>query len=276
LYTLSEINIYPIKSLTGISLQSSFVEERGLKYDRRWLLVNESNSFFTQRESPEMALIKVAIGEKGLRLQHKTKNVEPFVIPFDFEHEEISDVVIWNDTLKGEFYNKQIDQWFSDILKIKCRLVKMPESTKRFVNRKYAENKIVSFADGYPFLIIGQASLDDLNSRMEIPLPMNRFRTNFVFTSGNPYEEDKWKKFKIGEVKFRSVKPSVRCVITTTNQETAERAHEPLLTLSKYRKINNGVIFGMNLVCESTGRVKIGDKIKMSKMNLLSFNRRAR
>jgi uncharacterized protein YcbX len=262
LYTLSEINIYPIKSLAGISLQSSEVEERGLKYDRRWLLVNESNSFFTQREFPEMALIKVAAEDTGLKIHHKTKIVEPLFIPFEFEHTKKDKVIIWNDTVPGEFYNDQIDGWFSDILDTKCRLVKMPESTRRVVDKTYVKNKIVSFADGYPFLIIGQASLDDLNSRLNKFLPMNRFRPNFVFTGGNPYEEDKWKKFKIGDVKFRAVKPCARCVITTTDQETAERAHEPLLTLSKYRKIENKVMFGMNLVCESTGEVKIGDKIE--------------
>jgi len=260
---LSEINIYPVKSLGGISLQSSEVEERGLKYDRRWVLVDETNTFFTQRDFPEMALIKVAIEKDGLRLQHKTKTVEPLLIPFEFKHQKTEKVVIWDDTVIAEFYNNNIDEWFSEILGIKCHLVKMPESTRRVVDQKYSENKIVSFADGYPFLIIGQSSLDDLNSRLDTPLPMNRFRTNFVFTGGKAFEEDHWKKFKIGEVKFEAVKPCARCVITTTNQETAERLHEPLLTLSKYRKVGNGVMFGMNVVCHSAGRVNLGDQIEL-------------
>ncbi|HEY6437818.1 MAG TPA: MOSC N-terminal beta barrel domain-containing protein, partial [Ignavibacteriaceae bacterium] len=188
--TLSEINIYPIKSLSGINLQSSVVEERGLKYDRRWVLVDESNTFFTQRDFPEMSLIKVAVEKGGLKLQHKTKNVDPLFVPFEFEHSKSEKVIIWDDAVIGEFYNSQIDIWFSEMIGIKCHLVKMPETTKRVVDESYAKNKIVSFADGYPFLIIGQASLDDLNSRMEIPLPMNRFRTNFVFTGGKSFEED--------------------------------------------------------------------------------------
>jgi len=261
--TLSEINIYPIKSLAGISLQSSEIEERGLKYDRKWVLVDESNTFFTQRDFPEMALIKVEIENSELKLQYKRKNIELLIVLFEFEHSKIDNVIIWDDIVKGEFYNKQIDDWFSEIIGIKCHLVKMPESTKRIVDEKYAKNKIVSFADGYPFLIIGQSSLDDLNSRMENPLPMNRFRTNFVFTGGNSFEEDNWKKFKIGGIIFEAVKPCARCVITTTNQETAERLPEPLLTLSKFRKVGNEVMFGMNLVCESTGRVKLGDKIEI-------------
>lgn len=261
--TLSEINIYPIKSLSGISLQSSEVEDRGLKYDRRWVLVDESNTFFTQRDFPEMALIKVSAENNGLKLNHKTKTVEPLFIPFDFEHSKTDKVVIWDDTVFGEFYNNQIDDWFSEILGIKCHLVKMPESTKRNVDEAYAENKIVSFADAFPFMIIGQSSLDDLNSRMEVPLPMNRFRTNFVFTGGKPFEEDNWKKFKLGDVKFEAVKPCARCVITTTDQDTAERFKEPLLTLSKFRNFNNKVMFGMNLVCESTGNVQVGNKIEL-------------
>jgi uncharacterized protein YcbX len=259
--TLSEINIYPIKSLAGISLQSSEVEERGLKYDRRWVLVDNTNTFFTQRDFPEMALIKVAVESEGLRLSHKSKNVESLVVPFDFNYSKKNKVVIWNDNVEGEFYNKQIDDWFSEIIGIKCHLVKMPESTKRVVDEKYAKDKIVSFADGYPFLIIGQSSLDDLNSRMGKPLPMNRFRTNFVFTGGKPFEEDHWKKFGIGEVEFEAVKPCARCVITTTNQETAERLQEPLLALSKFRKFGNEVMFGMNVICHSTGQIKLGDEI---------------
>jgi uncharacterized protein len=125
-----------------------------------------------------------------------------------------------------------------------------------------SEDKIVSFADAYPFLIIGQSSLDDLNSRMDVKLPMNRFRTNFVFTGGKPFDEDNWKDFMIGNVKFRAVKPCARCVITTTNQETAERSSEPLRTLSTFRKSGNKVLFGMNLVADTIGVVNVGDEIK--------------
>ena len=263
MYALSEINIFPIKSLAGISLKSAEVEECGLKYDRRWALVDETNTFFTQRDFPEMALIKVKINNEGLQLYHKRKNVESLKVPFDFIHLKKDSVVIWDDTVVAEFYNDNIDEWFSDILGIKCHLVKMPESTRRVVDEKYTKNKIVSFADAFPFLIIGQSSLDDLNSRMENPLPMNRFRTNFVFTGGKPFEEDNWKKFKIGKVKFEAVKPCARCVITTTDQETAERAEEPLFTLSKYRNIENKVMFGMNLIAESTGCITINDKIEL-------------
>jgi hypothetical protein len=208
-------------------------------------------------------LLNVSIESSGLKLQHKTKIVEPLFIPFDFEHSKTDKVVIWDDTVFGEFYNRKIDEWFSDIIDIKCHLVKMPESTKRIVYETYAKNKTVSFADGYPSMIIGQSSLDGLNSRMEKPLPMNRFRTNFVFTGGKPFDEDNWKNFMIRNVNFKAVKPCARCVITTTDQDTAERFKEPLLTLSKFRNFNNKVLFGMNLVCESIGKVSVGDKITL-------------
>jgi len=220
----------------------------------------------------------------GLLLEHKKKNYPPLLIPFSFEHSKKDKVIIWKDTVVGEFYNAQIDEWFSEILSIKCHLVKMPESTKRIVDKDYAENKIVSFADAFPFMIIGQSSLDELNSRMKIQLPMNRFRTNFVFTGGKSFEEDKpmnrfrtnfvftggksfeednWKKFKLGNLLFEAVKPCARCVITTTDQVTAERFKEPLLTLSKFRNFNNKVLFGMNLVCESIGKISVGDQITL-------------
>jgi hypothetical protein len=122
---------------------------------------------------------------------------------------------------------------------------------------------MVSFADAYPFLIIGQSSLDDLNERLDKPIPMNRFRTNFVFTGGKPYEEDNWKDFKVGTAEFKAVKPCARCVITTTDQTTAQRAVEPLKTLSEYRRINNKVMFGMNLICNKSGVISVKQKIEL-------------
>ena len=263
--TLSEINIYPIKSLGGISLQSSVVEERGLKYDRRWVLVDESNKFFTQRDFPEMALIKVSVEQDGLKLQHKAITIEPLFIPFEFAHSKRDKVAIWDDNVTGEFYNPRVDNWFSEIIGIKCHLVRMPESTKRAVDEYYAKNKIVSFADGYPFLIIGQASLNDLNSKMEVPLPMNRFRTNFVVTGGKPFEEDEWKKIKINEVEFDVIKPCARCVITTVDQNTGEKGKEPLTALSKFRKVNGNVLFGQNMVADNYGQIEVGSEIEVLK-----------
>ncbi len=261
--TLTEINIYPIKSLGGISLQSSIVEERGLKFDRRWMLIENENKFITQRTYPQMALLKVEISNDDLIISHKTEAMERLFVPFNYNFTATKDVIIWNDIVPGSFYKPFIDSWFSNALGVKCRLVYMPDSTERIIENEKVHNNILSFADGYPFLIIGSSSLDDLNSRLKEPLPMNRFRPNFVFNGGRPYEEDDWNLFRIGDVTFRGIKPSSRCSVTTVDQETGETGKEPLATLSTYRKSDSKVFFGMNLVCNSTGEVKLGNKIEL-------------
>jgi uncharacterized protein YcbX len=260
---LSEIYIYPVKSLGGISVDSVIVEGRGLKYDRRYLLIDENNVFMTQRDYPQLALLKLSFRENGFNVLNTQNNSYTF-IPFESDSKENISVTIWDDVCSAVRVSKELDDWFSTAINKKCSLVYMPDDEKRIVEKKYINDEhIVSFADAYPFLIIGQSSLDDLNTRLDKPIPMNRFRTNFVFTGGKPYEEDNWKDFKIGELSFKAVKPCARCVITTTNQDTAERSNEPLKTLSEYRKINNKVMFGMNLVCRQTGSITVGNKIEI-------------
>ncbi len=259
---LSEIYIYPIKSLGGIGLHSSVVEDRGLKSDRRFLLVDEKGVFITQRDSPQMALLKLSFLENGFGVLD-IRNNSNTVIPFKSQSTESIKVKVWNDVCNAVRVSKDIEDWFSNALNIKCSLVYMPDNERRIVERNYIdEEHIVSFADAYPFLIIGQSSLDDLNTRLTTSLPIDRFRPNFVFSGGKPYEEDNWNDFAIGDVKFKAVKPCARCVITTTNQDSAERSNEPLKTLSEYRKINRKVLFGMNVICRNTGTISVGDKIE--------------
>jgi uncharacterized protein YcbX len=259
---LSEINIYPVKSLSGFSVNEANVDKRGLKFDRRWMLINELNDFMTQRDYPQMTLLKAVVENNYLILAVKKNNSDQFVIPVDSYSNQTINVPIWDDRCDANLVGKEADDWLSDHLNVKCRLVFMTDEVMRFVDKQYAhQNEVVSFADGYPFLLIGQSSLDELNRRMETPLPMNRFRTNFVFTGGLPFEEDTWNEFKIGKLIFRAVKPCARCVITTTNQDTAERLHEPLKTLASFRKQDGKVLFGQNLLCESTGVIHKGDEI---------------
>ena len=261
---LSEIYIYPIKSLGGISVDSAIAEARGLKYDRRFLLVDENAMFMTQRDFPQLTLLKLSFSESGFEVLN-TKDNSRLIIPFESDSNKNISVTIWDDVCKAVKVGKDFDDWFSNAINKKCSLVYMHDDEKRIVEKKYIKDElIVSFADAYPYLIIGQSSLDDLNMRLDNPLPMNRFRTNFVFTGGNPFEEDNWNDFRIGDVNFKAVKPCARCVITTTNQDTAERSSEPLKTLSTYRKFNNKVLFGMNVVCFNNGYVSVGDKIYLS------------
>jgi uncharacterized protein YcbX len=261
--TLSEIYIYPVKSLGGISVDTAIAEERGLQYDRRYLLVDETGIFITQRDYPMLALLKLSFTENGFNVLN-TKNSSHTIIPFESDSKKNVTITIWDDVCNAVQVNQDLDNWFSNALDKKVSLVYMPDDEKRIVEKTYInEDHIVSFADAYPFLIIGKSSLDDLNTRLVNPIPMNRFRPNLVFTGGNAYEEDNWKDFKIGNAEFKAVKPCARCVITTTNQNTAERSAEPLKTLANYRKVNNKIMFGMNVVCNKTGVVSVNQTIEL-------------
>ncbi|UCH64686.1 MAG: MOSC domain-containing protein [Ignavibacterium sp.] len=260
-YFLSEINIYPIKSLGGISLQSAEVEDRGLKHDRRWMLVDESNRFITQRSFAQMALLRVDRKNGLLLITHKQNKLSPLTIqPFQYDEEEVH-VQIWRDNVVAFKYQNDVNEWFTKAIGIKCSLVYMPETTKRKTNPDFAKDKIVSFADGYPFLLIGEESLVELNNHLGVPLTMNRFRPNLVFKGGGSFDEDTWKKVRIGDAEFIVVKPCARCIITTINQETAERGKEPLKTLAKFRNSNGEVLFGHNMVSYKTGVINIGDEL---------------
>jgi uncharacterized protein YcbX len=257
---ISEIYIYPIKSLGGIQVPSAKVEARGLRYDRRWMLVDEQGRFLTQRQHTQMALL-----QEGLLVSHKQGLLEPLFVPFAAEEAGPElEVTVWDDAVTAREVGPAINAWFTKALGMPARLVHMPEQAHRPVDPRYAtRGEEVSFADGYPFLIIGQASLDDLNSRLEQPVPMNRFRPNFVFRGGKPFEEDSWSKFVIGRKPFQAVKPCARCVLTTINQSTAEKGAEPLRTLSTYRQERNKVMFGQNLLSGSTGTLHVGEKLKV-------------
>jgi uncharacterized protein YcbX len=270
--TLSEIYIYPIKSLGGISLQTSKIEERGLQYDRRWMLVDTNNKFITQRTFPQMALLGVKLKQYGLKIYHKNQPNENIIIPF-YSKGKTTTVTVWNDECITTEVSEEINKWFSDKLKLKCKLVYMPDTTERNVDKKYVnEKKLTGFSDGYPFLIIGQSSLDLLNTKLKQKIPINRFRPNFVFTGGKPHEEDTWEKIKIGNAIFEIVKPCSRCILTTVNQDTGIKGKEPLATLSTYRNFNNKVLFGQNLICNKMENIKAGDAIEVlekSKINYL-------
>jgi uncharacterized protein YcbX len=261
--TLTEIYIYPIKSLGGISLQSAKVEERGLQYDRSWMLVDNNGMFLTQREHPQMALLQVNIKDEWIEVTHKIKTMSKLQIPISNNKNTNHMVVnIWNDVVIAKNVSRDADSWFSDALNLDSHLVFMDDDSDRLTDRKYtSEPKQVSFADAYPFLIIGQESLNELNRKLKDPLPINRFRPNFVFSGGKPFVEDTWRDFMIGNLKFRAVKPCSRCVVTTVNQDTAEKGSEPLETLATFRKAGNKVMFGMNVIGYDEGIVRVGDEI---------------
>jgi len=264
---LSEIYIYPVKSLKGIALREAPVEARGLSFDRRWMLVDRSNKFLTQREFPVMA--RVSIELDGGRFTATVDN-ERIEVPFEPGSGEFHWAKIWGSNVKSEFYPSHVDEWFSRALETECRLVRFPHASKRAVNPIYAVRKFedeVSFADGYPFMLLSQASLDELNSRLPEPLPMNRFRPNFVVEGSEAFDEDNWKKIRIGETVFHVVKACERCVIPTIDQTTGQKTgKEPTKTLSSYRLKNGNVLFGQNLIAERAGGVvRVGEIVTVLK-----------
>jgi hypothetical protein len=270
LLTLSEIWIYPIKSLGGIKLSSAKVLEKGLEFDRRWMLVDERNVFMTQRIYPLMALFKLSLKAPQLTIQYK-KSVDSIASPtitIDTGAPAVGETFrarVWDDEVDVIEVSPTASKWFSEYLGMTCRLVSFPETNPRAVDVRYKINdEHVSLADAYPFLIIGQAALDLLNHKLKEPLPITRFRPNFVFTGGAPHEEDNWRNFTIGDNKFAGVKLCSRCVLTTVNQDTAEKGTEPLATLATYRKRENKIYFGQNLVALTHGIVKVGDPITLN------------
>jgi uncharacterized protein len=259
---LQDIYIYPVKSLAGIRLIEAEVEEKGFRHDRRWMLVDKAGRFVSQREYPHLALLGVELEVDRLKVFDRKNPDHSIFIPFDLAAGPEILVTIWDDEVSALVVDAKISDWFSAFLGFEVNLVVMPEASKRPVDPRYAVNgESVSFADGMPYLIIGQASLDELNSKLEQPVPMNRFRPNLVFSGGAPFQEDQLRKIRIGTVEFQIVKPCARCVMTTVDQDTAEQGKEPLKTLASFRTVNNKVMFGQNVVALSHGKVRLGDAI---------------
>ncbi len=251
----------------GISVKSALVTDRGFENDRRWMLVDEHNRFISQREVAEMALLEVTITDAGLTVRKKGRH-SSVMIPFKPQTNEFAEVIIWDDQCPAQFVSPEADLWFKNTLGINCRLVYMPDSSFRATEAEYTPTGyLTSLSDGYPFLLVGQASLDDLNKHLSEPLPMGRFRPNIVFTGGEAFAEDLMKSITIGDILFNGVKLCARCPVTTIDQDTGERGKEPLKLLSAYRKRNNKVYFGQNLIHDGAGTISLGDEIHVLQFN---------
>ena len=263
---ISQLFIYPIKSLGGIAKETVEITDTGFKHDRRWMLVDEKHNFLSQRSHAQMALLHTAETDNGIIVSHITNESTSLLIPFKNEFTKNIQVSVWDDICDALEAPEEINEWFSTLLQKRCKLVYMPDSTKRLVDNNYASNdEITSFSDGFPILMIGQSSLNNLNQKLANPLLMNRFRPNIVFTGGHAHIEDEMAAFSINELNFLGVKPCARCVMTTINQQTAESGKEPLKTLSNYRLKNNKIYFGQNVLQQKNGFVSIGNEIKIIK-----------
>ncbi len=260
--SVSGIFIYPVKSCAGISLTEAEITPTGFAHDREWMIVKPDGVFITQRQNPKLALIRPTLIDNGVRLSAPEK--EEITIPIITDGKKIS-VTVWESTCDAIDQGDDVAEWLSAFIDMPCRMVRMDPQFQRLVKEKHQQSgkDVVSFADALPFLLTTEASLDDLNGRLEKPVPMNRFRPNIVVAGGNAYQEDDWKKIKIGTVDFAVVKPCVRCEITTVDQETGEKGIEPLQTLGTYHVGPKGTLFGQNCIQLGQGIIHVGDKVAL-------------
>jgi uncharacterized protein YcbX len=267
--TIRELYRYPIKSLAGIACSELSVGDRGADGDRRWMLVDENGRFITQREHPELCMLNVSQRDNGFSVEARRRGMERSVIhiPAILEYGEEIRVQVWSDTMLALQAPEEINLFFSEALAMSCRLVYMPEHSHRFVDSAYVgEGVLNSFSDGYPLLLIGTASLDELNGRLlasgEPTIGWDRFRPNIVAETNEEHCEDAWAEFKMGAVQARGVKLCSRCVFTTINQVDGSQGKEPLKTLANYRNMGGKIMFGQNVIAKK-GILQVGDSIEV-------------
>jgi uncharacterized protein YcbX len=258
---IASLHFYPIKSCRGIALGAARLDARGIAGDRAYMVVDEDGGFLTQRELPRMALIEPRPDGEGLLIE--APGMEPLTVR-GHEAGPVREVTVWDDRCQAIEMGDDAASWLSEYLATPCRLVRISPDAVRPVNPTFAvraDNQI-GFADSFPLLLTSESSLADLNARMDSPLPMNRFRPNVVVRGAAPYAEDAWTRIRLGGVVANVVKPCARCPITTTNQETARRAKEPLRTLATYRHVaGKGVMFGQNVIHDAPGVIRLGDPV---------------
>ncbi|MBD9424564.1 MOSC domain-containing protein [Pseudomonas sp. PDM15] len=263
---LSALYRYPLKSARGESLSSSPLEALGLRGDRRWMLVEpESGRFLTQRLLPQMSQLSALYNAEG-GLSLSAPGFGSLDVPLPDPEEGLRGVTVWRDSLRVPDAGEAAAEWLSAFIGRPCRLVQVPEARARQVDTGHAQpGDKVAFSDGFPLLLIGQASLEDLSARVGRPLEMLRFRPNLVIEGSAPYAEDGWKRIRIGELEFEVAKGCSRCILTTIDPQTGERNadREPLTTLKTYRERNGEVYFGQNLLPRGVGELRVGMSVEV-------------
>ncbi|MCF5054541.1 MOSC domain-containing protein [Pseudomonas syringae] len=258
---LSALYRYPLKSGKAETLQQIGLDKLGLEGDRRWMLVDEaSGRFLTQRAVAKMSQLSALWNSSG-GLTLSSAGFAPLDVALPDGDSALRGVTIWRDTLRVPDAGDAAAAWVSEFIGKPTRLVQIPPERARTTEAGYGrDDDQVAFADGYPLLLIGQASLDDLSQRVGRPMEMLRFRPNLVIEGSEAFAEDGWKRLRIGDLEFRAVKPCSRCILTTIDPQTGERSadREPFATLEAYRKTEAGAIFGQNLVCDGVGRLEVG------------------
>ncbi|MFT7048284.1 MAG: hypothetical protein ACJAZE_000670 [Halioglobus sp.] len=259
--TLTGINIYPVKSCSGISLNSVQLDCFGPRGDRRWALLDDKGVAITQRDEAQLALIKTQLLPDTLILRLREECIE---VPFPGKGAQKCQLRVWADEVSAVDAGQEAATWLSQNLGRKCRLAYIPDDSIRLVDGHYASaGETVGFADAFPILLISQASLDDLNSRLETAVPMNRFRPNLVVSGCEPFAEDRWKRIRVGEVEFDLIKPCDRCVMPSIDQNTAERDTKINRVLASYRRRDGKIYFGQNLLYQKMGKLHLSSPIEV-------------
>jgi len=260
--TVQSLHIYPVKSCRGIDVETAEVGPTGFRHDRQWMVAGADGTFISQRGHPVLARVLTRI--QGNLLILDGPGLSPLEIALEGASGDNRSVVVWKDTCVAVTAGPEAAEWFSSLLGLACELVRQPEDGIRQVDPRYAASgDRVAFADAFPFLLIARTSVEDLNSRLDHPVPADRFRANIVIDGCEPYAEDGWTALEINQIGFRVAKPCARCVVITTDQRDGARSAEPLKTLASYRRVGGKVLFGQNLVHLGRGRIRIGDPVRV-------------
>lgn len=261
LIRLAKIFIYPIKSTAPVELDSASVEPEGLAHDRRYVVTNEEGRFLTARQVPRLLLIQCEILGDAIRLN--APDCSPLTLsPGSFKN-EYDPITIWRDTVEAQRCGAEVNDWLSHVLGFKAKLYYMGKQS----HRPTKEGGVVSFADGAPLLVLSEATVDDLNTRLETPVSMRHFRPNIVVTGAEAYAEDDWPDFSIGEVRFAALRRCARCILTTIDPVTAvpDAQKQPLVTLMQYRRGDDGqTYFGRNVAARSGGIIRFGQALEFA------------
>lgn len=263
--TVASLHIHPVKSCRGHDVAEATLDAFGLVGDRRFLVVDERGHFLTQRTLPRLAHVVPEIDAGALHLTGS--GVGDVTIPLGgCASDAACEVVIWRDTVRAVDLGPAAAAWLTQVLGRPARLVRMAPGYSRPIRRDSARpGDEAAFSDAFPLLILSEASLAELNGRLDDALPMNRFRPNLVVAGCEAYAEDAWRRIRIGDVVLRAAGACARCIVTTTDQRTLERGKEPLRTLAQYRRSEDGLIyFGQNYIHETkSGRLEVGAPIEI-------------
>jgi uncharacterized protein YcbX len=258
---VESLHVYPVKGMRGRSLVSTGVARHGIVHDRRWMVTDPDGAFLTQRQVARLAQFDALADEAGLTMRHGERSCVAAIPPKGAER---ITVTIWNDVMSAVRADAASEAWLSDALGRACRLAYMDDPDMRPVDQEFAEPADhVGFADGFPLLAANDASLASLNAALDHPVGMERFRPSVTISGLPAWSEDRWRLLRIGTMMFRAPKPSTRCVVITRDQVTGETPHpgEPLRTLGRINRTEDGIVFGANLIPLAPGTLAVGDTV---------------